>query len=401
MFDVVGVARTDQGPLPRPCALDAAFAAEPWTSHPGVVRRSVAAPGCRALCLGRDGDAEDYATSLDCHLFLIGEAFARLGPAGPAPGPGRMSATAALAMYLERGTGLLEAIKGNFTIVILDRRARTAYVLSSHFAVSPLYYACADGAVYFSTSLAELGRALPRRPEVDLAAVVETMVLNWPMHERTFLRDVRRIALGTIVTVRADVVSRRAYWDQRPLYRSTLLSAAEALERGSGLFHRCANDLVADQPKVCASFTSGFDSRALHAVLDKDRSQILAYSFGPHGRVNVSIPRTICTELGYPFTPFYLDGRFEEVFDEYACQTVRLSDGLVVQRANYPYVFQQLSAFAPVVVTGIFGSEFLRTFQNLGDFVSDNFARINGAEDPVCELRRVIAEHRSSSYLLS
>ena len=401
MFDVMGLVTIDNRPLPQFCSIASAFSREPWASQTEIIRRKVDTPGFDVICLRRTADPEDYAESNGCHLFLIGEAFARMQTPGSSVGTGRLSAGVLLETYLERGTGLLDAIKGNFTIVILNEQMPKHQILTSRFAISPLYYARVNGLLYFSTSVAEIGHSLPSHPELDLAAVVETVLLNWPMHERTFLRHVKRVSPGMIVTIRADGVLRQSYWDQRDLYGASLLKLSEALECGSDLFHRCANVLVNDQPKVCASFTAGFDSRAMHAVLDKDRSQILSYSFGISGSVNVSIPQRICSELGYPFKPIYLDESFEDVFDVYAYQTVTLSDGLVVQRANYPYAFHQLSAFAPVVITGIFGSEMLRTFQNVGNLISESFVRLNRhAEDPVSELRRIIEDSMSSSYLL-
>ncbi len=398
MFDMVGQAALDSRPLSSSRSLDTAFSTEPWTD-PFITRQRLDSPGAQVLALGRNSEADDHAAVAQCHLFVVGEAFGRLRPEGR-QAAGRLSARQLLDMYLERDVRLIHAIKGNFTLIILDRRKSEIHILSSHFAVSPLYYAYDHNVVYFSTSLAQLARLLPHRPELDPAALIETTVFNWPIHERTFLKGVKRVAPGAILTFRAGGMCRWSYWDQRPLYEKAQWPADEALEHGSSLFHRCTNQLLADEPKICASFTSGFDSRAIHSVLEMDRSHVLAYSFGVPGAINVSIPEAMCARLGYPFKAFYLDKRFEDVFDSYARQTVLLSDGFVVQRANYPYAFRALSDFAPVVVTGIFGSEFLRTFQNLGEFVSASWVRLNRSDDPRAELRAILAEHAAGSYLL-
>ncbi len=400
MFDVVSRAALDGRPLSPSCCLDTAFAAGPW-GHPAITRRRIYLAGAEALSLRRPSDPDDYAVADGCHLFLIGEAFGRLNQRDGSLGVERLAAPELLAAYLEQGTALVEAIKGNFTLLILDRRQAQIHIVSSHFATSPVYYACQAGVVYVATSLAELGRLLPQHPGLDPAALVETTVFNWPIHERTFLKGVKRIAPGAILTFDSVGMCRKSYWDQRLFYAKPQWPAEEALEEGSRLFHRCTNLLLADQDKICASFTSGFDSRAIHSVVELDRRNILAYSFGGPGAINVSIPQAMCAHLGYPFQAFTLDKRFEDVFDIYARQTVLLSDGVVVQRANYPYAFRELSAFAPVVVTGIFGSEFLRTFQNLGEFVSADWVRLNRAADPVTELRTILAEQAADSYLLA
>ena len=396
MFDLAGLAAIDGRALSSARPMDSAFTVEPWVSHRHT-RLNIDAPDCRAIGLKRESDPEDYAELEGCRLFLVGDVFARMHRTELSRG--RIPASALLAAYRAHGAALQDGIKGNFTLLIADMPAQKFHIISSHFAVSPLYYAYTGGIVYFATGLAEIGALMPTKPEVDLASVVKTALLNWPLHERTFLRGVRRISSGAIVTLSPDGMRKQVYWDQRPLYRADLLSRAEALEHGSELFHHCANAMVADRDRICVSFTSGFDSRALHAVLEKDHSQILSYSFGIPGSINLSIPQTICARFNYPFQAFPLGKQYEDVFAQYARQTVRLSDGVVAQRANYPYAFERLGEHAPVVVTGIFGSEFLRTFQNLGEFVSENFVRLNAAADPIAVLRELTVAQQADSYL--
>ena len=253
--------------------------------------------------------------------------------------------------------------------------------------------------LYFSTSVGELVKELPSKPELDRAAVLETMLFNFPMYERTFFCGVQRATEGCVITLSREGIKHEVYWDHASFYHQDRLPEKEAYEIGSELFFRSVNDLAADYPKLCASFTAGFDSRALHSVLRKNREDVLAYSFGIHGSLNVSIPHKICARLNYPFVPIYLDDEFEDNFDLYAWRTVILSDGLVVQRANYPYAFEKISKFAPVAMTGLFGSEFLRTFQNLGTVVSEWYARINYANGNMNVVRDVIASICEDSYL--
>jgi hypothetical protein len=254
--------------------------------------------------------------------------------------------------------------------------------------------------VYFSTCVAEIAHLMPEEPELDQAAIAETMIFNWPLHERTLLRKIKRLSSATILTINNTRLLKHTYWDLRRLFSLQMLPEAEALEQGSDFFFNCVNTMVEDQPKICASFTSGFDSRVLHSVLQKDRQDILSYSFGISGSWNINIPKKICTDLHYPFKPVYLDRAFEEVYVDFARQTVALSDGLGLQRANYAYAFKQISTFAQVIITGIFGSDILRTFQNVGNAVSHSFMRMNATQDPLKILREIIDEYSQASYLV-
>jgi hypothetical protein len=355
----------------------------------------------QVLCLRRDVDPSDFSYSQGTYLFLLGEPYARIQTNGKPLGKGRLSAETLLKSYLEIGTKMLDAVKGNYSIVLISEIESTLQLLTSHFGISPLYYAFVGQYAYFSTSVAEIAQILPGGSELDHTAIVETMLINWPMHERTLLRDVKCLSGGTILKINLEGVSRQVYWDLRDLFSVQMLAEDVALEQGSDLFYRCANTMVEDQQKICASFTSGFDSRVLHSVLQKDHQDILSYSFGISRSLNVSIPQKICADLGYPFEPVYLDQAFDKVYVNYAHQTVALSDGLVLQRANYAYAFHKISDYAQVVITGLFGSELLRTFQNVGNAVSLSFMRMNEALEPVKVLQDIIVRRSHASYLTS
>jgi hypothetical protein len=135
------------------------------------------------------------------------------------------------------------------------------------------------------------------------------------------------------------------------------------------------------------------------SVLEKEPSDYLCYSFGIPDSLNVTIPQQIAQQMGFSYQPLMLDENYESVFDKYAMQALILSDCLsTVERANYPYAFEQLAKFSTVTLTGIFGSELLRTFQNVGTIVSINLARLNTASDPLGELERIFTEPNITRY---
>ena len=195
---------------------------------------------------------------------------------------------------------------------------------------------------------------------------------------------------------------REWYWDVRKLYDAPLYTKDDALEIGSELFYRTVNTLAGDATKVCISFTSGFDSRAILSVLEKDPVDILAYSFGIPGSLNVTIPERICKQQGIRYQPILLDHEYEEVFDEYALRALWLSDCLsTVERANYPYAFEKLADYSQVVITGLFGSELMRTFQNIGGIVSAELARLNMSKDIRAETHRLLREPQGEILFFS
>ena len=399
MFDVIGIVALGDD-SPRPPQVAGAFPGPLWQGQ-RVIRNVVETQGMHVLCLSRPAEVQDYACLQDRHLFLVGEAFARLDSAGTRPGwTGRLSAPALLEVYLERGDQLLAHIKGNFTIVIVDEAKRQCLLCNSHFGISPFYYAWDGHQLLFSSSLVTLARCFARTPELDLAAVMEQAVFNYPLGRRTYFRDVRMLLPAEMVHADGEGLHCETYWDVRGLYDQPQLPHETALEMGADLFRQVVNEITADVPRLCLAFTSGFDSRAIMAVMEKDPEQYLAFSFGIPGSLNVEIPIKIAQELGISYRPFLLDSAYEQVFNENGLRAVILSEGLsTVERANYSYVFEQLSSFSQVAVTGLFGSELLRTFQNVDAITSANSVRVSLAADPRAELRRILLQPDVAVYL--
>ncbi len=340
---------------------------------------------------------QSYFDDDGLHLFVVGEAFARSDSNINCSGP--LTAKTVMSLYIKNQYTFLNDLKGNFTIVLIDEKRNQCSLYNSRFGISPFYYVLVKNSFLFSTSIAALIRYLPHEPEIDSAAVAELVLFNYPLGDRTYFRKIRMLQPAEIVRSNKTGLQRETWWDVRSLYNVSLYSRQEALERGSELFHKTVNDLSCDVSKVRVSFTSGFDSRALFAVLEKEPEDYLTYSFGIPGSLNIEIPELMSGELGINYQPVVLDGKYEEVFDKNALRAIMLSDCLsTVERANYPYAFEKLTEFSPVVITGLFGSELLRTFQNVGHIVSANLVRLNLAADPLVELQRILKEPDTTFY---
>lgn len=331
-----------------------------------------------------------YCTIDGFHLFVVGEARLRSDAAlsttdlKPKNCP-LLSANVLTSIYQADPDGFIHQLKGNFTLVIVNERLRQITLYNSRFGISPFYYTHDGQRFLFSTSMAAIAQSLSQALKLDLVAISELSLFNYPLGNRTYFRQVKMLRPAEKIIANGTGVCAESYWNVRTLYDVKLFPPKEALEIGASLFHKTVNDLVIDTPRVCVSFTSGFDSRAILSVLEKPTTEYLGYSFGIAGSLNITIPQQIARQHGFPYQPVILNGIYESVFNEYALRAVMLSDCLsTVERANYPYVFEKLADFSPVVITGLFGSELLRTFQNIGHIVSENLVRSGPSCQPNC-----------------
>jgi hypothetical protein len=360
-----------------------AFRYAPYVDGPEPRYRRESANGLlfASLALVRpDGGAEMKSFRHE-RLVVVGEIYRKdTGGGSSDPAGGRICADELMDLLQRDRSGFQNSLKGNFQILLFNERNGSCTVWNSRYGISPFYYAARGTEFFCSTSLSELLKLLPTIPPIDGTALTEHALFNYPLHGRTFLTGVSVLQPAEIVSFQGGDLSSRRYWRFTENFGFGLESEADALERSGLQFSRAVNLRAAEPGPICVSLTGGFDGRASLAVLKKSPDDILCYAFGIPGSVNLAIPKGISEALHYRFMPIVLDNQYEKEFDRYADEALFFSDGLsTVERANYPYAFRLLGRNSPMVLTGIFGSELLRTFQNVGLMISPTFVSLNGA----------------------
>ncbi len=322
------------------------------------------------------------AASVDDHLLLIvGEVFlTNEGMKVLKEEAGKIDAKKIDSLQRSYPDEYINFIKGNFTIVDIHPSLLRAEMINSRFGISPIYYALHDHTLYISTSLKVLHKMSFNA--VDGISLIEREVFNYPLAARTLLKDVSQLQPAEIVRFQEGKIEKRTYWQHDSLYQRRLLTEKDAIQTGSGLFKRTVAQQSGDKINICASLTGGFDGRTILSVLRTPKENLLLYSFGIPGSVNITIPQQIARELELHYEPIILDGTYEDEYPARAIESVIQSDcHRTIEGANYPYTFNILSQFSDVVLTGIFGSELMRTFQNAGLMISDDFVEINRSQN--------------------
>jgi hypothetical protein len=158
----------------------------------------------------------------------------------------------------------IRSANGVFAFAIADEDADRCLLGVDRLGIRPLYYRHDAHGVTFSGTMAA---ALPwghERPEVDYDTLQELMVLGFPLTNRTFLRDVERVAAGTVLELRSAGRHAHRYWslEQLPPFRPHAVESFvdESQER---LRHALRALLErAPAPTLCL-LSSGYDSRRL------------------------------------------------------------------------------------------------------------------------------------------
>lgn len=212
---------------------------------------------------------------LDGHLYNLATLAEQAGLA-----PGHSAEQVLLAAYARWGEALLEQLRGDFVVLIWNRKARKLLVARDQVNARPLYVRVAGDRVVFASEVRNVLRLLERRPAPDAAAVAHWLRHSRVPPDRTLYEGIERVEAGHVLRFADGRFEQRRYW------KPTLGPRIEG-SRGD-LAEQLRAQIVRAMERRCESGTTavmlsgGLDSTTLAAVgarcLDAERAPVGTYS---------------------------------------------------------------------------------------------------------------------------
>jgi asparagine synthase (glutamine-hydrolysing) len=187
----------------------------------------------------------------------------------------------ALHLYLAKGVGAAQDLRGEFAVVIADRRNNTMIAIRDRFGIKPLFYAVHEGSVVFASeikALLELG--VPAR--WDREAAFQEAFLFRP-HERTLFAGIHTVPPGHYVIAQHGEVRAYPYWDlnfptQDELSKDTR-SDAEIIAGFRDVLGDAVRERLVADVEVASYLSGGIDSCAVLGLAQEGLSRpIRAYT---------------------------------------------------------------------------------------------------------------------------
>lgn len=207
------------------------------------------------------------------NLVLVGDVRldnrdALAGRAGVAPGEARALSDCALLMrVIERfGEAALDFTVGDFAFALWNVRERRLMLARDFLGHKPLCYY--QGSDFFAfASMAKGLHALPQVPYgPDARAAAEFLALLPETGSQTFFKDIAKVEPGHVVTITADGISARRYWDPspEPLKLRRREDYIEAVREQLDIAVSCR--LRGAGSRVSSHLSAGLDSSAVTAT---------------------------------------------------------------------------------------------------------------------------------------
>ncbi|CAA9476245.1 MAG: hypothetical protein AVDCRST_MAG67-527 [uncultured Solirubrobacteraceae bacterium] len=205
------------------------------------------------------GGGEEPLCVLDGHLTNVGELAERAGLA-----PGQDPERVLVGVYARFGEGMFEQLRGDWVVLVWDRRTRRLLVARDQVNARPLFVRIAGDRVLFGSEVRNLLRLVDRRPAPDRGAVARWLGHSRLPPNRTLYDGITRLQAGHLLRIVDGRAALRRYWT--PVLGPRLDGSREDLAAQlrahviSAVERRC-------EPGVTAiTLSGGLDSTTLAAV---------------------------------------------------------------------------------------------------------------------------------------
>lgn len=306
-----------------------------------------------------------------------------------------------ISLYTNYGTDLAKYIKGIFLLLIFDEKQNQYFAFQSICGLYDLYSYKSENFIILSTCLDLLINSNPVPKKIDNISLLQHIIFDYPLSEKTLFQEVNLLPSQTYLCYDLNTVKTNKYFNYLPLLRNShKLSWDETLREIPAIFNNTIDTITSTSDKICSAITSGFDSRANLSRLVKIEKDVLYYSWGMPGSLEIRVPLEIVNKMKLNHLPIYLDEDFESKYGYYAKQAIFWSGGkATIRRANHNYGHEILSQYSREVLTGLIGSELIRPANAVGHIFTKDFIDILYSTNKEAEIERIINKQIHRSFI--
>lgn len=310
-------------------------------------------------------DSDDNFENDDYAIFLIGKVFYKFKY--KYLGDSFIKAEDILILMLEE-TSILEKIKGNFTIIFIDKRKSAFKVQNDQIGLKPIYYGFFNDEIIISNNLNHYKFC---NAKINESVILEKLLFTYPITFESFFKNVFFLGGGEEIFYNHNNVRINQNFDLE-----SFVFCGGRNKFNIKDFVEIFNYSVIQKAKVSdiiyASLTGGFDGRAIVSTLLRENFEFYTYSFGKIGGENTKVPLEIRKKLNINYEPIYLEEEYERNYTKNAIEAIYFSDGLSFsERANYPYSFNKICSKSNFVLTGLIGGEILGPLNQKTDYINN------------------------------
>jgi asparagine synthase (glutamine-hydrolysing) len=305
--------------------------------------------------------------SRDVALLLAGECFfgvevrTRLERKGH--DLGTSAGSSLVHLYEEMGTGFVGELNGLFSGLLVDLRAKKAFLFNDRYGIERLYWHETKEATYFASEAKALLRVLPKLRVFDEEAISDYLRFGCTLEWRTLFRGVQLAPGGSLWTTRNGECHKSKYFSPADWEAQAELSVAAVEEKLAETLERVLPMYFDSSCPVGIALTGGLDTRMIMACLPRTAHAPVCYTYaGLKGETrDARVASRVAEVCGLQHELLRVGPDFFSDYGKWVERSVHVTDGCFgALGAHEVYLNALARRKSTIRVTGVFGSEILR-----------------------------------------
>src|SRR5229473_3504730 len=170
--------------------------------------------------------------------------------------------------YKQWGDEVLNRLNGMFGLAIWDARQRRLVLARDAFGIKLLYYRIDGDRLYFGSEIRAVRATMPDKAEIDPASLNLFLRYRFTPSPNTILKDVRKLAPGTKLTVQNGSCQVSRWYNFKPEPFSPAKSSEQAGEELLSIYKDAVRrQLISDVP-LGLLLSGGIDSGLLLGLMN-------------------------------------------------------------------------------------------------------------------------------------
>lgn len=184
-------------------------------------------------------------------------------------------------LYEEMGADCVTKLRGMFAIALYDEKGKSLLLARDRLGKKPLYYAMADGRLYFASEIKAILAVAPQLAEVDAEGILQFFYFGYIPDPYSAFQRIRKLPPGHLAEYGNGEIKIRQYWDV-PRYGTHDPGSDEACleEMEHRLGEAVRMRLISEVP-LGAMLSGGVDSSVVVALMARHSSApVKTFSIG-------------------------------------------------------------------------------------------------------------------------
>lgn len=175
-----------------------------------------------------------------------------------------------LNLYIEKGRGLLNDLRGMFAFALLDKKKNELFIARDHFGIKPLYYSFYDNNFVFASEIKTLleDQNIPR--DINLEAISDHLTYLWCPFPKTILKHVHKLEPGNALIIKGGEIKEKwEFYDINYTGEYDKISEEQAIDQLDGLLEDSIKEQLMSDVPLGAFLSGGLDSSLICAYMRK------------------------------------------------------------------------------------------------------------------------------------